>query len=69
MRLVLDAHKGVLNSAQKLLAKGAVEAVESVECQRLCFVRVADGRCFRSGGACLDDRRCFGIGRGDDSCY
>ena len=30
---------------------------------------VADGRCFRSGGACNVDRRCSGIGRRDDSFY
>ena len=68
MRLVLDPQEGVLDSAKKLLEKGAVNAVEGDERQRLRVVRVADGRCFGSGGACQDDGRCFGIERGDDSC-
>ena len=50
------------------MAKGAVDMVESVECQRGRVVCVADGRCFGYGGACSDDGRCSGIGRGDDSC-
>ena len=50
------------------MAKVAVDVVESVERQGGRVVRVVDEHYFGSGGACQDDGRCFGIGRGDDSC-
>ena len=65
---VFDPHKVVLDGAQKLLNKGAVYVLKGVERQCGRVVSVADGRCFRSSGACRYDGRCSGIGRGGYLC-
>ena len=57
VRFVIDPHESVLDGIYMLLAKGAVDVVESVERQRGRVMHVADVHCFVSGGACQDDGR------------
>ena len=58
----------VLDGVQELFEEGALHFLEHVEGDRCHFVRVADGHRFRSGGTCMDDRRCARIGWGHSRC-
>ena len=68
VRPVFNLHEVVLDGAQKLLTKGAVNVPKVLECKRGCVVSIADGRCFGSGGACRDDGHCSRIRRGHKPC-
>ena len=65
---VFYLYEVVLEGSQKFLPKGKLYVLKCVESQRGGVVGVANGRCFGSGGACRDDRRHYGIGRGHDPC-
>ena len=59
----------VLNGAYNLFPKGAVYVQKGVESKRGYVLSVVNGFYFGSSGACQDDRRRSGIGRGHDPCY
>ena len=63
-----DTYKVFLNSAQKLLAEGAVNVLGHLKGDHCLFVGVLDGRLFRSSGTCKDYKHCSGIGWGNDRC-
>ena len=65
---VFYLYKVVPEGSQKFLPKGELYVSKCVESQRGRVVGVADRRCFGSGGACRDDMRHSGIGRGHDPC-
>ena len=66
--LVEDSEERVVDRAKKLLTQRVVNVRKGVKGERRCIVGVPDGRGFRAGCAGQDDRRCAGIGRGNDSC-
>ena len=68
VRPMLDPEKVVLGGAHKLLPEGAVHVLKHVERKCCRIVCISDGRCFGSGGACWNDRRCYRIGRGHNPC-
>ena len=61
VRLVEHSHERVVDSAEKLLAKRAVDVCEGVKGKRFHVVGVPDGRYFGAGCASRDERRCAGI--------
>ena len=65
---VFDLHEVVFDGAHKLTMKGMVCVPKGVKRQSGRVVSVADGRCFRYGGACQDDGCSSRIGRGDNLC-
>ena len=69
VRLVFCPHKVLLDRAQKLSMKGAVDVPKVFERKRGRVMSVANGRCFESGGAFQYDGRRSGIGRGHEPCF
>ena len=63
---VFDTNKVVLDGAQKLLQEGKIHVLKHVEHECCLFMCIFEVRCFGSGGAFRDDKRCSGIGRGHD---
>ena len=57
-----------LTECRSSLRRARYIFLEHVEGDRCHFVRVADGHGFRSGGTCMDDRRCARIGWGHSRC-
>ena len=65
---VLYPYKVFLDGSHKFFPKGTIHVLKGVEGECCRVVMISDVHCFESGGACQDDGRCSGIGRGHNPC-